>query len=78
MPREPLANCRSLPGQKAPWVLLERFQLMDPALAALREIVHCIDLKDGKFGRPESPSSRTWTPMCASGRSPVEPMRAAV
>jgi hypothetical protein len=35
-------------------VLLERFQLNDPALRALGEMVHDIDLRDGKFGRPET------------------------
>jgi hypothetical protein len=35
-------------------VLLQRFGLRDPALEALGEIVHDIDLKDGKFGRPET------------------------
>ena len=35
-------------------VLLRRFGLDDPALAAIGEIVHDIDLKDGKFARPET------------------------
>ena len=35
-------------------VLLERFSLIDPALRSLGEMVHDIDLKDGKFGRPET------------------------
>jgi hypothetical protein len=34
-------------------VLLERFGLGDRALAAIAEMVHDIDLKDDKFGRPE-------------------------
>ena len=34
-------------------VLIERFALGDSALDALAEIVHDIDLKDGKFGRSE-------------------------
>jgi hypothetical protein len=33
--------------------LLARFDLDDPALAALAELVHDIDCKDDKFGRPE-------------------------
>ena len=33
--------------------LLQRFGLEDPALAAIAEIVHDIDCKDEKFGRPE-------------------------
>ncbi|HVG44561.1 MAG TPA: chromate resistance protein ChrB domain-containing protein, partial [Longimicrobium sp.] len=37
-------------------VLLERLGLHDDgALAAVAEVVHDIDLKDGKFGRPETP-----------------------
>jgi hypothetical protein len=36
-------------------VLLARFGLHDPALTRLSEIVHDIDLKDEKFGRPETP-----------------------
>ena len=35
-------------------VLLARAGLDDPALAAIGEIVHDIDLKDAKFGRPEA------------------------
>jgi hypothetical protein len=35
--------------------LLVRFALDDPALAALAEIVHDIDCKDGKYDRPETP-----------------------
>jgi hypothetical protein len=36
-------------------VLLERAQLDDPALQAIGEIVHDVDLKDAKFGREETP-----------------------
>jgi hypothetical protein len=35
--------------------LLDRFELDDPALRGIAEIVHDIDLKDEKFGRPETP-----------------------
>ncbi len=35
-------------------VLVQRFGLKDPALAAIAEIVHDIDLKDGKFARPDA------------------------
>jgi hypothetical protein len=35
-------------------VLLERFELADPALRSLGEMVHDIDLRDGKFGRAET------------------------
>lgn len=35
-------------------ILLERFGIDDPALRQVAEVVHDIDLKDGKFGRPEA------------------------
>ncbi|GMV07843.1 MAG: hypothetical protein AMXMBFR53_41180 [Gemmatimonadota bacterium] len=35
-------------------VLLDRFGLDDPALRALSAIVHDLDCKDGRFGRPET------------------------
>ena len=35
-------------------VLLQKISLDDPALQAIAEIVHDIDLKDGKFGREET------------------------
>src|SRR5260370_2498727 len=35
-------------------VLLCRFGLKDPPLRQIAEIVHDIDLKDAKFGRPEA------------------------
>jgi hypothetical protein len=35
-------------------VLLTRAGLSDPALQAIAEIVHDIDLKDSKFGREET------------------------
>jgi hypothetical protein len=34
--------------------LLKSFQLEDPALRELAKIVHDVDMKDGKFGRPEA------------------------
>lgn len=36
-------------------VLLDAFELKDAGLRALAEIVHDIDVKDGKFERPEAP-----------------------
>jgi hypothetical protein len=36
-------------------VLAQRFGLRDPALSAIAEIVHDIDLKDAKYGREEAP-----------------------
>lgn len=36
-------------------VLLHRLGLDDPALGSLAEVVHDIDLKDGKFGREDAP-----------------------
>jgi hypothetical protein len=40
-------------------VLLERMGLDDPALAAIGEIIHDLDLRDGKFGREETPGVRS-------------------
>src|SRR5215510_11167593 len=40
-------------------VLLDRVAAKDPALRAIAEIVHDIDLKDNKFGRQESIGVRT-------------------
>ncbi|HEU5183104.1 MAG TPA: chromate resistance protein ChrB domain-containing protein [Gemmatimonadaceae bacterium] len=34
--------------------LLDRFGLDDPALRAIGEVVHDIDLKDGRYGRPQT------------------------
>jgi len=46
-------------------VLLRRMKLADPALRPIAEIVHEIDLKDGKFGRPETPGiERMITGIC--------------
>jgi hypothetical protein len=36
-------------------VLLDAAAIKDPALRAIGEVVHDIDLKDAKFGRPEAP-----------------------
>lgn len=35
-------------------VLVRRFALQDPGVLALGEIIHDLDLKDSRFGRPES------------------------
>jgi hypothetical protein len=40
-------------------VLLDRGALKEPALRAIAEIIHDIDLKDGKFGRDEAAGIRT-------------------
>ena len=40
-------------------VLLQHAGLGDPALAAIGEIIHDIDLKDGKYGREETAGIRT-------------------
>jgi hypothetical protein len=39
-------------------VLCARFALAEPGLAAVAELVHDIDVKDGKFGRPETAGTR--------------------
>jgi hypothetical protein len=36
-------------------VLLDEAGIKEPALRAIGEVVHDIDLKDAKFGRPEAP-----------------------
>jgi hypothetical protein len=36
-------------------VLLERFGLDEPALRAIAQIVHDVDVKDAKYGREEAP-----------------------
>jgi hypothetical protein len=36
-------------------VLVRRFGLRDPALQAIAEIVHDVDVKDAKYGREEAP-----------------------
>ena len=36
-------------------VLLDKFGLADPALRAIAEIVHDVDVKDAKYGREEAP-----------------------
>ena len=36
-------------------VLCARFELKEPGLAALAELIHDIDVKDAKFARPETP-----------------------
>jgi hypothetical protein len=42
-------------GEKCSFeVLIERAEIKDAALEAIAEIIHDIDLKDGKFGRPET------------------------
>jgi hypothetical protein len=47
-------------------VLLQRLKLNNPALRPIAEIVHDIDLKDGKFGRPETAGiERLITGICA-------------
>jgi hypothetical protein len=38
--------------------LLARAGIKNPALVPIAEIVHDVDLKDGKFGRPEAPGVR--------------------
>ena len=35
--------------------LLDQFELREAGLGAIAEIIHDIDVKDGKFGRAEAP-----------------------
>jgi hypothetical protein len=54
-------------------VLMSRAGLDDPALTAIAEIVHDIDLKDEKFGREESPGIKTLiNGICADTRDDDE------
>jgi hypothetical protein len=54
-------------------VLLDRASLTDPALTAIGEIVHDIDLKDEKFGREEAAGIRTLVAgICAPDREDDE------
>jgi len=50
-------------------VLLARSGLQDRALTAIAEIVHDIDLKDGKYGRDETSGVRTLLAGIAAGTS---------
>lgn len=54
-------------------VLLERFGLSDPGLRAIAEIIHDIDLKDGKFGRPDADGvARVLSALALSARDDEE------
>lgn len=54
-------------------VLIDRMGLVDPALVPIREIIHDLDLKDGKFGRPEAAGIRALLAGIATpGRSDEE------
>jgi hypothetical protein len=54
-------------------VLLERMGLGDAALRAVGDIVHDIDLRDEKYGRPETAGVRSAiTGVCASSRDDTE------
>lgn len=54
-------------------VLLTRAGLADPALQAISEIVHDIDLKDGKFGREETTGIASLiTGVCAANQQDEE------
>jgi hypothetical protein len=56
-------------------VLLERMGLYDPALRAIGDIVHDIDLRDEKYGREETAGVRSLvTGICASSRDDAERM----
>ena len=57
-------------------VLMTRAGLNDPALAAIAEIVHDIDLKDEKFGREEAPGVKTLiNGICADTRDDDERLK---
>jgi hypothetical protein len=53
-------------------VLLQRLRLNESALRVVAEIVHDIDLKDGKFARPETPGiERLITGICSAHKDDV-------
>jgi hypothetical protein len=59
-------------------VLLERMGIDDPALAALGELVHDIDLRDHKFGRIETAGlASAVTGICATHRDDIARIDAA-
>jgi hypothetical protein len=54
-------------------VLLKRFGLVDPALVALGEIIHDVDLKESKFARPETAGfERLISGICASHKEDAD------
>lgn len=59
-------------------VLLARMGLTDPALVAIGEIVHDIDLRDEKYGRPETVGiASTITGICSGTRDDLARIEAA-
>ena len=59
-------------------VLLERMGLRDPALAAIGEIIHDLDLRDDKFGREEAAGVRsTIDGICTVARGDEQRIAAA-
>ena len=57
-------------------VVAERADAGDPALQVIAEIVHDIDLKDGKFGHPETDGIRTMiAALCAACDDDAERVR---
>ncbi len=59
-------------------VLVERMRLEDPALTALAEIIHDLDLRDGKFGRDEAAGVRsTIDGICTVARDDSQRIAAA-
>jgi hypothetical protein len=59
-------------------VLLERMRIEDAALRAIAELVHDIDVRDEKFGRPEVEGLRSQiTGVCATHREDLARIAAA-
>lgn len=59
-------------------VILERMSVDDPALVAIGEIVHDLDVRDGKFGRAEAPGvAALITGVCATHRDDLDRIAAA-
>jgi hypothetical protein len=59
-------------------VLVERMSLADPALVAIGEIIHDLDLRDDKFGREEVPGVRSAIDgICTVARDDLQRIAAA-
>jgi hypothetical protein len=59
-------------------VLLERMRLDEPGLHEVGEIIHDIDIRDERFGRPETAGVRSQiTGLCSANRDDVARIAAA-
>ena len=54
-------------------VLARRFEVSDPAVTAIAEVVHDIDVRDGKFGRRKPRASSGWSTASRSRNPTTKP-----